>query len=121
VECSLKASEEQSVWRKNVNDVNQTADAAEAAEAAYFTEGELLPWKNRWFRVKLCEFDGQKQICLVMVKPTAASVKRSQRAEHWNEQHSKQPGVQRELRYLSKLRHGGGASFGRAGSPRVAV
>lgn len=63
------------------------ATVAARGESAFFTEGEMLPWKNRWFRVHLITQDGQKYIQLEMLKPTAASSKRLARAERWNEQH----------------------------------
>lgn len=92
---------------------------AATAKPAYFTEGELLPWKGTWWRVWLREINGEKLLTLVKVKPTASSEKRSAAAERWNEQHSKQPGVKRELRHLSKLIRGAGASSGSAESQQV--
>ena len=67
-----------------------TKDAASTASPstpAYFTEGELLPWKGRWFRVKLMEVDGQKFIGLVSVKDTASATKRAVRTQRWQHQH----------------------------------
>ena len=92
-----------------------TQEDGETSETSYFTDGELLPWKGKWFRVQLREIEGEKLLTLVMLKPTAASVKRSQRAERWNEQHSRRSGVKRELLHLARLwksRHGGGGSSG---------
>jgi hypothetical protein len=71
--------------------VGQSPVASEATETqagsmrAYFTEGEMLPWKGRWFRIHLNATT--KKIELEMVKPTAASQKRFARAERWKLQH----------------------------------
>jgi hypothetical protein len=53
----------------------------------YFTEGELLPWKGRWFRIHLVGVGEQKHIELEMLKPTSNSMKRSIREARWLEQH----------------------------------
>ena len=67
-----------------------TKDAAAAATpipttTVYFTDGELLPWKGRWFRVHLNQ--QTKKIELEMLKSTAASVKRAEREQRWLQQH----------------------------------
>ena len=90
----------------------ETGTKTLAAPTIYLTDGELIPWKSNWWRVQLREINGEKLLTLVKVKPTAASERRSKRAERWNEQHAKQPGVKRELKAMSRLIHGGGALFG---------
>ena len=50
---------------------------------AYFTDGEMLPWKGRWFRVKLLEIDGQKMIGLSMMRATSKATKRAKREQRW--------------------------------------
>lgn len=59
-----------------------------AVEQVYFTEGELLPWKGRWWKVRLLILqDGKQVIGLEMLKATAASVKKTSRAARWQKQH----------------------------------
>jgi hypothetical protein len=88
-------------------------------ETIYLTDGELIPWKSNWWRVRLREINGEKLLTLVKVKPTAASERRSQRAERWNEQHAKRSGVKRELRAMSRLIRGAGALSGSQASQQV--
>jgi hypothetical protein len=85
----------------------------------YMTDGELIPWKKTWWKVQLREINGEKIITLVKGKPTAKSLKQSLRAERWNEQHSKKPGVKRELRTMSKLIRGVGHASGSQVSQQV--
>jgi hypothetical protein len=69
-------------------DVTKGVAAPTPTTPAYFTEGELLPWKGRWFRVRLLTLqDGQKVIGLDQVKATAASEKRAARELQWHRQH----------------------------------
>lgn len=51
----------------------------------YFTDGELLPWKGRWFRAHLNE--ETKRIELELMKPTASALKRESRVQRWAKQH----------------------------------
>ena len=78
----------------------------------YLTDGELIPWKKTWWRVRLREINGEKIVTLEKTKATAKSQKRSLRAERWNVQHAKRKGVKREVAALSKLIHGSGQRFG---------
>jgi hypothetical protein len=74
-------------------DATKDAGASEATETqagstrVYFTEGEMFPWKGRWFRIHLNA--STKKIELEMVKPTAHSQKRFAREERWLRQHPK--------------------------------
>ena len=54
---------------------------------SYWTEGELIPLKGRWFRVKLLEVDGQKIIGLSMMKATSKATKRAEREQRWQHNH----------------------------------
>ena len=68
-------------------DESQDVTKDAVSTPAYFTEGEMLPWKGRWFRVKLLEVNGEKIIGLVMVKATASATKRAAQEQHWQRQH----------------------------------
>jgi hypothetical protein len=68
-------------------DVTKDAAMTTLTTPAYFTDGEMLPWKGRWFRVKLLEVAGQKIIGLVSVKDTASATKRAVRTQRWYKQH----------------------------------
>jgi len=79
-----------SIPTTNANqDVTKDAAATTSAIAtpAYFTEGELLPIKGRWFRVRLTELNGSKVIVLELQKPTSQSEKRAKREQRWQRQH----------------------------------
>ena len=68
--------------------VSQDVTKDAVSTPAYFTEGEMLPWKGRWFRVSLLTLpDGQRVIGLVQVKATEASTKRAKREQRWQHQH----------------------------------
>ena len=70
--------------------VDQRVDEVEAEQAkkpgdtAAFTEGEMLPWKGRWFRLHLTKFEGV--FALEMIKPTERSQKLAARKIRWQEQ-----------------------------------
>lgn len=65
---------------------NVSLDATKAvapATPAIFTEGELLPWKGRWWKVHLVELPDKpdsRTILLEMLKPTGGALRRSQLA-----------------------------------------
>jgi hypothetical protein len=68
--------------------VQEVTPTSSPTTPAYFTDGEMLPWKGRWFRVKLLQLpDGQKVIGLDQVKATASSTKRAERELRWKRQH----------------------------------
>lgn len=63
---------------------------------SYFTDGEMLPWKGKWFRLRLVTLtDGQQVLCLDMIKDTASAEKKIKRAERWQKQHPKANGKPR--------------------------
>lgn len=104
--------------------VNEGSVSAEDApstlpgERAYFTEGELLPWKNRWWRVHL---DAKTQrIWLEMLKPTAASQKRLQRAEQWKQQHQQAVNDKHGKR-ITLMWKSAGSVGAQSGSPGLSV
>ena len=55
------------------------------SETVYFTEGELLPWKGRWFSIHLNQ--ESKVIELHLKKLTASQEKRDARRVRWLKQH----------------------------------
>ena len=57
------------------------------AKTAYFTEGELIPWKGSWWKVHLNQETGS--IELSMLKPTGGSLKRSASEKKWLRGHPK--------------------------------
>lgn len=65
----------------------ESVDHDATRDVAYFTQGELLPWKKKWWQVQLMEVDGQKIIGLVLVKDTDAAIKRAERTKRWTRQH----------------------------------
>ena len=100
-------------------DTKSTVDAENAKTSedttkwatVYFTEGELLPWKGRWWRVRLLEIDGEKIVGLVAVKPTSGSIKRSNSAERRSARHNAKPGVKRMQKWVDKLTASVGAQY----------
>jgi hypothetical protein len=52
-----------------------------------FTEGELLPWKGRWFRLHLTPMEGI--FALELIKPTERSQRLHERKQRWLGQHPK--------------------------------
>lgn len=64
----------------------EPATAEPVALPAYFSVGELLPWKGRWLRLIKCDGD---QIHFQLVKPTERATKLAQRRERWLKQHPK--------------------------------
>ena len=66
-----------------------TATAIKSSTPVYFTNGELLPWKGKWWRVRLLEIDGERIIGLVMSKDTGSALKRVERKRRWQRQHPK--------------------------------
>jgi hypothetical protein len=90
-------------------DVTKDVAVPTPTTPAYFTEGEMLPWKGRWFRVSLLTLpDGQRVIGLVQVKATASSTKRAERELRWKRQHphatAPRPGSQRPSTPLASSR-----------------
>lgn len=81
------------VIEKDVTPLN--ADAQSLAQpvtenrTAYFTDGEMFPWKGTWFRLRLREINGEKLLTLEKVKSTESSVKRAERTTRWLQQHPK--------------------------------
>lgn len=69
--------------------VTKDAPASIVAElpTVYLTDGELLPLKGYWFKVRLREINGEKLVTLEKDKPTAAVVKRVARESRWLNQH----------------------------------
>lgn len=53
----------------------------------YLTDGELLPLKGYWFKVRLREINGEKLVTLEKDKSTAAITKRVARESRWLNQH----------------------------------
>jgi len=50
-----------------------------------FIEGELLPWKGRWFRLHYTKHEGV--FALEMIKPTERSQQLAERKIRWQERH----------------------------------
>ena len=63
--------------------------AEKSTATAYFTNGEMLPWKGKWWRVRLLEINGERIIGLVMQKDTGSALKRAERKQRWQQQHPK--------------------------------
>lgn len=74
---------------EDVHSVKEPQTVTPSGTTSYFTEGEMLPWKGRWFKVRLLEIDGQKIIGLDMQKPTGKSRKLEARKLRWAKQHPK--------------------------------
>lgn len=58
-----------------------------SAPIQYFTEGEMLPWKGKWWKVRLLEINGERIIGLVMQKDTDSALKRAERRQRWTREH----------------------------------
>lgn len=71
-------------------DTQATAPASTARllpglKEIYVTDGELIPWKGRWWRVHLHE--SNRMVEIRMVKPTAKQEKLAKRSLRWQKQH----------------------------------
>ena len=51
----------------------------------FFTEGELLRWKGRWFKLVKCDDNGN--IVLAIQKPTDRDIALQSRRERWLKSH----------------------------------
>ena len=80
-----------------------TAEVPTPTTKAFFTEGEMLPWKGRWFRVHLVEQGEQSHIQLFLTKPTSSSMKRGQREARWLRSHPRSDRA-KAVRIAAKLR-----------------
>ena len=66
-----------------------TKAVANISTTSYWTEGELIPLKGKWWKVRLLEIDGERIIGLVMLKDTASALKWVERKQRWQQQHPK--------------------------------
>ena len=66
-----------------------TKAVANISTTSYWTEGELIPLKGKWWRVRLLEINGERIIGLVMQKDTGSALKRVERKQRWQRQHPK--------------------------------
>jgi hypothetical protein len=85
-----------------VGNENTKSDTQQDAPASrvYFTEGELLPWKGRWFRVSL---NSEKNVIeLSLIGLTEASKKKAQREARWMRSHPRSDKT-RAVRIAAKL------------------
>jgi hypothetical protein len=106
----------QQEFDKKVLDLTQPLPP-KSGETIYLTDGELIPWKSTWWRVKLREINGEKIVTLEKGKATAKSSKRSLRAERWNTQHANRKGVKREMKAALRVLRGNGLHGLQSGSP----
>ena len=70
-----------------VESVSNHQEPSAPLTQVFFSEGELLPWKGRWFRVKLLELHGERLIGLELVKATSKAEKIAAKTQCWKQQH----------------------------------
>ena len=77
--------QEANTMEAGVASPDATKAVANISTTSYWTEGELIPWKGRWFSIHLNQ--ESKVIELHLKKLTASQEKRDARRVRWLKQH----------------------------------